>query len=421
MRLLAVLLLLSFAAPSPEIRYFRYERPVQNTPRTQRQACFLVDADVFPKASPGLADLRLYRDTTETPYILQTSATTASSQQNIAPLNLGRRTGQTVFDAAMPPGTYSDLELAVSGHDFIATVTVTGSQTQTAAAETRIGAYTIFDLSLQRLGRSTVLHLPVSDFRFLHFRIAGPIQPENVTGLSVVRLPQSQPRYIAVAASSHITQKGRETLIEFTVPAHTPVDRVVFVPASQNTSFSRDVEVSVSPILPSPAANAAEPPQSPVSFGTLLRVHGIQEGHRIDEERMSVAAPTADFNDPAKWVVTVENGDDRPIDLSLVRLEMLERKLCLKAAGAASYTLYYDDPALAAPHYDYAALFTPQADAAQAGIGPETPNPGYTARPDERPFTEKHPALLWAALVFVIVLLAGVALRSTKPPQIRPS
>jgi hypothetical protein len=421
MRLLVALLLLSFAAPSPEIRYFRYERPVQNTPQSSGQACFLIDPGVFAKAAPGLADLRLYRDTTETPYVLQTSATTAPSEQNIAPLNLGRRAGQTVFDAAMPPETYSDLKLAVSGHDFIATVTVTGSQTQTAAAETRIGAYTIFDLSLQRLGRSTVLHLPVSDFRFLHFRIAGPIQPENVTGISVVRLPRSQPRYLAVAASSHIAQKGRETVIEFTVPAHTPVDRVVFDPASQNTNFSRDVAVSATPILPSPATNADEPPQSQVSFGTLLRVHSTQDGHRIDEERMSVDAPAADFNDPAKWVVTVENGDDRPIDFSSVRLEMLERKLCFEAAGAASYTLYYGDPALAAPRYDYAALITPQADAAQASIGPETPNPSYTARPDERPFTEKHPALLWAALVFVIVLLAGVALRQTRPRQITPS
>ena len=100
---------------------------------------------------------------------------------------------------------------------------------------------------------------------------------------------------------------------------------------------------------------------------------------------------------------------------------MLERKLCFEAAGAARYTLYYGDPALAAPQYDYATFYTAQADAAQANAGPEEPNPIYQPRPDERPFTERHPALLWSALVLVIVLLGGIALRAAKQGSQTPS
>jgi len=44
----------------------------------------------------------------------------------------------------------------------------------------------------------------------------------------------------------------------------------------------------------------------------------------------------------------------------------------------------------------------------------EQMNAAYEPRPDERPFTERHPALLWAALVAVIALLGGIALRSVK-------
>ena len=146
-------------------------------------------------------------------------------------MNLGRQAGQTVFDLAMPAGSYSDLQLSIAGHDFIATVTVSGSQAQ-GSAQTRIGSYTIFDLTRQRLGRSTVLHLPASDYRFLHFRIAGPIAPENVSGLSVERLPASEPKYLTVAESAHIVQKGRDSVIEFSVPVHVPVDRIVFVPGA---------------------------------------------------------------------------------------------------------------------------------------------------------------------------------------------
>lgn len=94
-----------------------------------------------------------------------------------------------------------------------------------------------------------------------------------------------------------------------------------------------------------------------------------------------------------------------PLMPESVRLEMLERTLCFEAAEKARYTLFYGDPALAAPHYDYATLFTAKTDATQTVAGPEQRNPEYQSRPDERPFTEKHPALLWAALIVVIALL----------------
>ncbi|HUA92881.1 MAG TPA: DUF3999 family protein [Terracidiphilus sp.] len=422
MRLFAAVLLFTIAAPLPEIRYFRYERPVEVPAQTAGQACFLIDPAIFADAEPQLADLRLYRGATETPFVIQLSAPSASTEQRISPLNLGSRAGQTVFDAAMPKGRYSDIDLGVVGHDFIATVAISGSQTQ-SAAQTRLGSYTVFDLSRQKLGRSTVLHLPESDFPYLHFRIAAPITPENVTGLSITRLPASQPRYVTVAASSQIRQKGRETVIGFQVPQNTPVERVVFVPGRQPANFSRDVTISVSPISNRPATDAAETPQPVTSSGNLLRIHQVQDGHHLDEERLSVSSPTVEsswnatptaLDAPTAWTVTVENGDDVPIQLTSVRLEMLERTLCFDAAPAAAYTLFYGDSALAAPRYDYAQLFQQEPNAAQAHLGVEQANPAYQQRPDSRPFTERHPALLWVALAFAIGLLGLVALRSAR-------
>ena len=121
-----------------------------------------------------------------------------------------------------------------------------------------------------------------------------------------------------------------------------------------------------------------------------------------------------DFSQPTKWTVSIENGDDTPLRLQSVRLQMLERNLCFEAEAGGSYALYYGDPALEAPRYDYATLFTLQANAAQITAGPEELNHAYQPRPDARPFTEKHPALLWVALAVVIALLGAIALRSAK-------
>lgn len=420
MKLIAIFLLLGLAAPSPELRYFRYERSIETPPQTSGQTCVVLSPEVFSHAATRLSDLRLYRGGSETPYVILRSVPMAPSQEQIAPLNLGRRAGQTVFDLAMPAGRYRDLELAITGHDFIATVTVSGSQEQ-ASAQTRIGSFTIFDLTRQRLGRSTVLHLPDSDFRFLHFSVAGPIGPENISGLSVERMPASEAKYQTVAETSQVTLNGRDTVIEFSVPSHTPVDRVVFVPGAAPTSFSRDVRISVSPISQQRSSDAVEPPQQVAAYGSFLRVHRLQDGHRLDEERLDMLAPETEFDTPAKWTVTIENRDDAPIHISSVRLEMLERSLCFEASDAARYTLYYGDSALAAPRYDYASLFALQSNAAKASAGPEKPNPDYQDRPDSRPFTERHPELLWAALSIVILLLGAVALRSAKLTTETPS
>jgi Protein of unknown function (DUF3999) len=413
MKLIATFLLLGLAAPSPELRYFRYERSIETPPQSSGQTCAVLSPEIFSHAAPRLSDLRLYRGSSETPYVIQMSAPVVPSQEQIAPLNLGRRAGQTVFDLAMPAGRYRDVDLAITGHDFIATVTVSGTQEQ-ASAQTRIGSYTIFDLTRQRLGRSTVLHLPDSDFRFLHFSLAGPIAPENVSGLLVERIPVSEAKYQTVAETSQVAMKGRDTVIEFTVPSHTPVDRVVFVPGAVPTSFSRDARVSVLPIVQKQSDDAAGPPRQLAAYGSFLRVHRLQDGHRLDEDRLNILAPEAEFDTPAKWTVTIENRDDAPIQVSSMRLEMLERSLCFDASDAAGYNLYYGDSALTAPRYDYASLFAQQSNAAKASTGPERTNPDYQDRPDSRPFTERHPVLLWVALAFAVLILGAVALRSAK-------
>jgi hypothetical protein len=299
MRALAFVAMLFLAAPAPEIRYFHFERPIEKPTQSAGQTCLAVQPDVFPHASAQLADLRLYQGATETPYVVRSDIPLASNDQTIALMNLGKAGSQTVFDAEMPEGHYSDVELNVTGRNFLATVTVLGSQSQTGA-RTKLGSFTIFDLTSQHLGRSTILHLPESDFRFLHFEIAGPIAPDDVTGLSVTRVPTSQPKYVVVAETANSSIKDRNSVIEFVVPAHTPVDRIAIVPGENPRSFSRDVQISVSPVSQGPRNDATEPPQPVSAFGNILRIHTVQGGHRIDEEQLTVNAPRVDFSGAAK-------------------------------------------------------------------------------------------------------------------------
>jgi hypothetical protein len=397
-----------------DVHHFRYERSVVGTQASQ--TCVVLDGTVYGHSQPLLADLRLYSDGRVTPYVVRLAEPVAAATKNIAPLNLGGQGGHVVFDAAMPEWAYNDVELNVAAHDFIATVDVFGSQSQTGGSSTKIGTYTIFDFTGEKLGRSTVLHLPESDFRYLHFRVDGPLKPDDVTGLSLTPSAEPKPHYVTVAESTQVIEKNRETLLEFSLPPNVPVDRVEFVPQAQPVNFSRDVTVTVTPQKSDRASEGREAEPS-TSSGSILRLHGVHNGHQIDEERLSVEPPVSATSYATEWVVKIDNGDDVPLQLQSVRLQMQERTLCFDATPGASYTLYYGDSSLTAPRYDYATLFSPEVNAARAALGPEKNNPDYRPRPDERPFTEKHPGLLWTALVLLVILLGGIALRSAKQVQ----
>jgi len=413
---LAALLLAAVA--SADVHYFRYERPIAGTPTQASQTCVPIDATTFVHAAPQLSDLRLFHDGQETPFVLRFATPVVATTRTMTPLNLGQRSGHVVFDAAMPEGSYSEVDLDLSAHDFIATVNVFGSQLQTGNAQTKLGSYTIFDYTREKLGRSTMLHLPESDFRYLHFQIDGPLKPEDVTGLDLGRADEAKMKYVTVAETGNVAQKDRATLIEFALPANVPVDRVEFVVGTQPPNFSRDVMVTVTPQKSNQSGESRE--VEPVtSYGSILRLHGPHNGRRIDEERMSVDAPVSVTVNATNWAVKVDNDDDAPLAIQSVRVQMLERTLCFDAAPGANYIVYYGDPARSVPRYDYAKLFTPEPGAARAALGPEKQNPDYRPRPDERPFTEKYPALLWTALVLVVLLLGGIALRSAKQVQQR--
>jgi hypothetical protein len=408
MKLAVALLLALAAAPTADLRYFHYERSI--AAQAAGQTCVVLDATVFSHAASDIADVRLYSGAQETPYVVRDVAPVSASQAKIALVNAGRRSTRTVFDAAMPAGPYGDIDLAVAGQDFLATVTVFGGSSA-ADAKTRIGTYTIFDFTRQRLGRSTVLHLPPSTFSYLHFEVNSSLAPGQFMELTMKRAAASEPRFISVPVSVAWQQKGRDTVAVFSVPPRVPVDRLLFDAPPEPKNFSRDVSIE---IAEEPASREQQAQPAAQSGGSLLRLHGERDGQRIDEERVYLDPPRTVYDRATQWTVTVHNGDDMPLRFAALHVLMLQRQLCFEAASGSTYTLRYGDPALDAPRYDYARWFTPQAGAAHADLGPEQTNARWMARPDQRAFTERHPALLWIALVVVVAVLGFVAVRTAR-------
>jgi len=241
-----------------------------------------------------------------------------------------------------------------------------------------------------------------------------------VEGAEVPPSREAQTLYTPVAMTSSVTQKGKQSVATFQIPAHVPVERVAFGLAPAFTKeFSREVTVfakGTSDVQFTKDHSEDEFLREQIG-GEIWHItrNGIGGGPAIHQEKLSVDAEIAgNLREPMTVTVAVENGDDAPLQIQSVTLEMRQRMLCFDAAAGASYVLRYGDAALRAPVYDYVRLYQPQASAIAAQLGPELANADYHPRPDERPFTERHPELMWVALILVVAVLGGTALHSVK-------
>ncbi len=257
------------------------------------------------------------------------------------------------------------------------------------------------------------------------------IVPAMVRGAQVPPSRESEILYTTVAQTSSIQTYGRESRANFEIPERVPVERVEFVLAPGfKANFSRDVKLTATAESQATGAankvssaegnvdNDERAPLPETVTGNILRVHANEAGREIHTEELGFPAILgANLQRPAKVEVAIENGDDQPLPIKEVRLEMRQRELCFDASAArgADLGLYYGDPALAGPVYDYERLFVAADKPLTSTLGPEQLNPQYTPRPEAPlPFTERHPQVLWIALIAAICALGLVALRSSR-------
>jgi hypothetical protein len=444
-------LLLAFllwqAAPTPETstadpHYLRYQRTV-SLPAGPGQTCAVIEPPIFPHAAVSLKDLRLYqtgqseKDDREIPYAITLSEPPQPDSDTAQIRNLGLRNHNIVFDVEMPNRPYTDVNLNLDGHDFLATATVSGTRDPNYANQTSLGQFTLFDLTTQHLSRSTTLHLQETNLPYLHIELAvSPApgthpftpSPQMVLGVTVPPSREAQSLYTTAAQTTTITQRGHQSIATFTLPERIPIERIsVDIPATYKANFSRDVRIFDHPLktpdtqVSQDTFDTSDIPAAPAGenfAGTIFRVHLTQSGHEINQQQLAVPATLGSNMQSAATVeIAIDNGNDTPIPITAIRLEMRQRKLCFDAPAtqpAQPLTLFYGDPSLTAPQYDYARLFSITAEIHTAQLGPERLNPTYRDRPDHRPLTERRPHLLWIVLLAVLCVLATVAIRSSK-------
>jgi hypothetical protein len=207
------------------------------------------------------------------------------------------------------------------------------------------------------------------------------------------------------------SQEGKDTVLTFSVPQNVPIERLALVIDPAQGNFQRAVEIQIGERASSSGANSAPAFTPAFESGEISRIHMQRNGGRIDVEQYSVPLSVASRG---QLRAVIHNGDDTPLRISSARLQQYARRIYFNGDAGISPQLYYGDAKLESPEYDYAKLFQSDANAEKLALGAEAANTAYTGRPDERPWSERHPAVLWAAILAAVAILGGLALRSLK-------
>jgi len=359
-----------------------------------------VDETVWQHSLPNLDDLRIYAAGKEIPYARRTMwGSRETEQKTVRLLQPGSLGGKTQFLLDMSGvSEYDRITLTLKTKNYVAHARVEGQDDSHGTQWANLGTTTLFDLTEERLGNNSTLQLPASTYKYLRVTVDALVKPSDVQGGTAGIERAQEVVWRDLGSEPKQTQEGKDTVLTFAVPEHVPVERVMLAIDSAQGNFQRGIEMQ-------------SDKESMIGAGQITRIHMQRNGGKIDVDRtwLSLSATTH-----GELRAVIHNGDDAPLRITRARLQQYERRIYFDCDAGTSLGLYYGDQKLDAPVYDYAKLFQSDVSAVQVQMGGEEATAGYTGRPDDRPWSERHPAVLWAAILAAVAILGGIAVRSIK-------
>lgn len=402
--LFAALVLIGAAdAPVSPVAYFERARSVKvSDPEKQNYA--ILDEAVWQHSRADLGDLRLYTNDNpqqEIPYaIVAQNGTSRTELSSVPVLNKGVVRGNTQFSVDVGIPEYDNVHLDIATKDYIAQAKLEGEDNLSGKNWSDLGTYTIFDFTKEKLGSSSNIRLATpARFRFLRVTIIGPVPPDELKGASIANLQESKTRYTALSAMPSIRQEGQKTIVEWNQSDRVPLDRIHFEIDPAEVNFRRNASVRCDDRI--------------ITNDVLTRIRMVRKDRKIESENLDLRLAGLRCN---RYKVEIQNGDDPALHITAVRPEMLEHRIYFNPRGQRELTLFYGDEKRSAPVYDYAKFFeSPESkDQAEATLQPDSANSAFIERPDDRPWSDRHPAVLWVTMIAAIALLGVWALKGFK-------
>ena len=362
-----------------ETSELKYVRAVENAGGAH--VAIEPDGPMFAHAQPGFGDVRVVDARGNQVPWRPRPAEAPAFEEPVLVLNSGRRGGAAVvlLDLGRRRALRDRVVLDVPDRDFVGRAVIRGSDRRHGPF-TVLGATGIYDVSGAQRARSTTAVFAVTDYRFLEVRATGVTR---ITGATVARGAEQpyqvdrQPRRTTAR-----TEGGRTVVTLDFGYRNVPVDELRITAATRR--YDRQVVVE---------ATNNRAAWNFVSSGRVSRFQG------------SVPSPIPVGTSARFLRVTIDNGDDPPLEGIEVRALSRSYALVLEGGHRAPYTLYYGARGVRPPNYEFARLpLSNNARIDGATLTPERLNREFEF--PERPFGERHGWIFSAALAAAALVVA---------------
>ena len=299
-------------------------------------------------------------------------------------LNTGRRGNQAValIDTGPRRRFYERAELDIAGGNFVGHVTVLGADRRTGPY-TQLSTTTVFDVQGATSARSTTVVFPPTDFRFLELRATAVSRIQGATVFAEFERPRLVRRRHGILGGQKDRARTSVYTLDFGVRG-IPVTQLD-IRADRTARYDRPVTVE---------GSNGRAVWTPLGGGRMTRAPGI-------------SSRTIDFDSRFRYLrVTIENGDDPPLEFVMIETYGPSFAIMVERGHPTPLRLYYGDPDLNAPSYEFARLPVdrPEDILDPSQLAPEQVNPDFEL-PGET-FGERNRWLIQVALVAAALMVA---------------
>ena len=392
----AALLLADFQPSS-----WRYRRPLSVTAGA-RIAVINVDRETYIHAKPDLADLRVINGQDETPYVLETMSGSQHREEISSRVLDQGVTAARDLELTVDVGNghrHNSIRLSTPKTNFRQRVEIDTSDDRRRWTRVRSGAY-IFDFSQgDRHVAVLTAAYPLSSRRYVRVTIHGWNDPKAVTQCWVTIEQNIAPvRDLMQPLNAEPWQDAKTQSTVYTWN--------LGVPGIPHDELLLDVDTPAFERATAVETSADGNEWSTLRLGVVSRV-GKEESLQLDFPE----------SHDQYLRLRIFNRDDRPLAVKSAKLYVTRKRVKFMPAEGGAYWLYYGDADAHAPAYDLRILLAREAPRSETTIAPgaEERNPAYRETPPPaRPWSERHPEILYIALALAVAGMGTVTIRFLK-------
>jgi hypothetical protein len=402
------LLLLPLAAEAAGLpgnwQHWQYFRSVQTPAAPAEWTSITLPSEIYGPAQGSLADLRLSDESgTEIPYLLYAQQEQCQRTWRGIPVSdtgfIPGQHSQAVIDTGSEGAPHNAVEITSDQKDFF-------TWTEISASDDRINWRIVrektpfyhFDSDEQNKGE--ILNYPLTRSRWLRLRFLQGEKALLVTGARITHEVRIEAERIPLDVEFQIAarQAEQETLRQTDLgQMRPPVSAFRF--ASSQAEFHRGIRISAS------------------EDGRNWRniAHGHIYRHTVGNDEKQRAALEISFPETHArfWRFSVINRNDPALPDLQAQMLTTPRHLAFRPGAGQNYRLLYGNPRATTAQYELAQISKDSQwkSAPVSALGKEELNRDYVS---SAPWSDRHPWLLWTALIAAVSLLAWMAINALR-------